>query len=190
MRSPHIWHVPCPQRKIILRNRSMQTGHIVYRGASRWVGTGTRKQQMWRKPVMKFLRQSFFYLFFDILELLLELLDVCVAVVATSVIHHGPLLGWNSGRPGDFGIDRATTAGRESGWVIQTTANHVRDDAIDLRATLDAFLHEGSAPIASAHVTARTEQHRRFFVWADNALFDLDHSSLTLVRNARWKNNK
>ena len=29
-RSPHNWHVPCPQRKIIFFRRSMQTGHIVW----------------------------------------------------------------------------------------------------------------------------------------------------------------
>lgn len=29
MRSPHIWHVPCPQRKIMFFRRSKQTGHIV-----------------------------------------------------------------------------------------------------------------------------------------------------------------
>ena len=27
--SPHIWQVPCPQRKIIFFNRSRHTGHMV-----------------------------------------------------------------------------------------------------------------------------------------------------------------
>jgi hypothetical protein len=29
MRSPHIWHVPCPQRKIMFLRRSRHTGHMV-----------------------------------------------------------------------------------------------------------------------------------------------------------------
>jgi hypothetical protein len=29
MRSPHIWHVPCPQRKIMFLRRSKHTGHMV-----------------------------------------------------------------------------------------------------------------------------------------------------------------
>lgn len=60
MRSPHIWQVPCPQRKIMLRNRSMQTGHIVCRSSSRLKGPRRRKQKIWWRWAKKILRQRIF----------------------------------------------------------------------------------------------------------------------------------
>lgn len=166
IRSPHIWHVPWPQRKIMLRKRSIQTGHIVCQNRIHDVITDWRQNRDWFENKIS-------YLFFDILKLLLELLNVRITVVPASVVHQRPFLRSGASWTASLGADRATTAGRKGHLVVQTTADNVRNDAIDLRPTLNAFLHESRTAITGAHVTARPEQHRRLLVRADNTLFNL-----------------
>lgn len=117
-----------------------------------------------RLIILKVGRIRHSYLFFDILELLLELLDVRVAVIAAAVVHERALSRCGAGRPPSFGTDRAAAAGRKGDLVVEAAADHIWDDAIDLRAALDAFLHKSGTAVAGAHVAARPEQDRRLLV--------------------------
>lgn len=127
------------------------------------------------------------YLFFDILQLLLKFLDVRVAVVAASVVHQRPFLRCCSGRTTGVGTGGTATAGRKCDLVVHAAAYHVRDDPIDLRPTLDAFLHEGGATITSAHVATRTEQDGRFLVGANDAFFNLPTKMRTRIRSGKME---
>ena len=66
---------------------------------------------------------------------------------------------------------------------VEAAADDVGHDAVDLRAALDALLHQRRAALARAHVAARSEQHRRLLIRAHHTLFDLN-------RNGKKKKQK
>jgi hypothetical protein len=125
------------------------------------------------------------HLFFDVLQLLLQLLYVVAVVgVSASVVHQRALvLRRFARRRFRFLLD----VGLHLGDGAQTAAAHrQRYHQFDLRTAHDALFHDLGAALAGAHVAARFEQHRRLLIGTDQTFLDLEKERRSEEVRARW----
>lgn len=166
--SPHIWHSPWPHKKIIFLRRSKQTGHIVY-----------KKNICHKKVLFSYVLCT--HLFFYVLKLLLQLLDVIrVSGVSTSIVHQRSLRNRSlAGRRLHFLLDISFNFGNDA---EAARADCHRYHQFYLCSAHYALLHDLGAALAGTHVPARFEENSRFLVGTDQALFDLEKTRNRVTR--------
>ena len=135
------------------------------------------------------------HLFFDVVQLLLELLHVSICGILVAIVHHGVGHGSHVGSTGHIGLfcGRLTAHGPASGLGdiaglvlilvtdLCTAADVEGHGVLDSSPALHALLHDGGARLACDHVVAWLEQNARRIFAANQTIFNLKQIIIALV---------